>query len=45
MQFFSIIKMYVNENMTSDLQMISQKYRCCAEQDLLTNERKIFTDT
>ena len=25
-----------------DLQMDSQKYRCCTEQDLLANERKIL---
>lgn len=44
-QFISIIKTYVNETMIFDLQMDSQKYRCCAEQDLVANERKIYTDT
>lgn len=37
--------MYVNEHMIFDLQMALQKYRCSAEQDLLANERKIYTNT
>lgn len=37
--------MYVNENMTFDLQMTSQKYSCCTEQGLLADRRKIYTDS
>lgn len=40
-----LIAMYVHENMTFDYSNDFSQYRCCAEQDLHANVRKLYTDT
>lgn len=45
MCFKPTITTYVNNNMTFNIQKISQKCRCHAEQDLLANVKKIYTNT
>lgn len=43
-QSVPMIAMYIHKNMTFDYSNDFSQYKCCAEQDLHANVRKLYTD-